>query len=327
MSTTRKVSGYVFSLGLLLALFFGWTQRQNLYDWYRLRGYSPPITVIKLADATSMTSYTRHLFYVNRPVVEGKASFNQDCPDNGGEQTIILGCYHDHETGIFLYNVSDPKLSGVVQVTAAHEALHAIYERLDDHDRAYVDSLLLDYYQHELHDRRLINTIAAYKKSEPDAVLNEMHSVFGSEVANLPPKLEAYYTKYFSNRRRVVAYSQKYQQAFTSRQAKAAALLAQIKSLEAQLKILQTQIDLTASQLRSKRQALESQRSTDDANSYNAHVDAYNAQVQQYKELISSYNQLVGQHNQLVSQYQAVTLEENQLIKALDSRSATVNSQ
>ncbi len=327
MNISRKLGKLLFSLGFILVLLITWFHRQNLYDWYRLRNYNPPASVVQLASLTTMTDYARHLFYVNRPVIEDKASFNQDCPNNGGEQTIILGCYHDRETGIFLYNVSDPKLAGVVQVTAAHEALHAIYDRLSIHDRNYVDGLLQDYYKHGLHDKRLLDTIAAYKKSEPDAVVNEMHSVFGTEVANLPPKLEAYYKHYFANRSKVVAYSMKYQQAFTSRQARAAALLAQIQSLAAQLGSMQAQIDSEASQLSTKRQALESERNSLDARNYNAQVDAYNAEVQQYKNLIATYNQLVQQHNQLVSQYQAITLEENQLIKAIDSRTSTVNSQ
>lgn len=328
MSSRKQTSGLIFSLTLLAVVAFGWLQRNAIYDWFRLRSYQPDSQVTQLATDTTMTSYAKHLFYVNRPVIEDKSSFNQNCPNNGGEQTIILGCYHSHETGIFLYSVTDPKLTGVEQVTAAHEDLHAIYERLSTKDRNYVNGLLRDYYQHDLKDQRLLDTISAYKKSEPNDVINEMHSVFGTEIANLPPALEAYYQKYFTNRQQIVKYAQQYQSTFTNNQTRATQLLNQIKSLEQQINDLKTQIDRSEANLNAQSQSLESQRpNVTNVQAFNSQVDAYNAAVQKYKKQIVTYNQLIDQHNQLVTEYQAITVENSQLIQELNSRSPTVSTQ
>src|SRR5262249_17898052 len=122
----------------------------------------------------------------NHPEIDTKNNFSSNCPNNGGEKTVILGCYHPDQNGIFVLGVSDPRLDGVMQVTAAHEMLHAEYDRLNSKDRSYVNGLLMDYYEHDLHDQRIQDVIAAYKLSEPNDVVNEMHAVFGTEIAKLP---------------------------------------------------------------------------------------------------------------------------------------------
>ena len=322
------------SLLLVSCLFVGllmvWLNRLAIYDWWRLRNYQPNSQVVNLTTADTMTGYATHMFYVNRPVIADKAVFNQNCPNDGGEQTIVLGCYHSNETGIYLYSVSDPKLSGVEQVTAAHETLHAIYERLSSKDKTYVNGLLEDFYKHDLKDKRVLDTIESYKKTEPNDVVNEMHSVFGTEVSKLTPALETYYKKYFSNRQKVVAYAQQYQQTFVNNQAQADRDLSQIKTIEQQLSTMKTQIDSQETQLIAENQQLEAERpkvTNQTAADFRNQVNQYNAQVQTYRTLINQYNALIDRHNNLVNQYQAITTETNQLIKELDSRSSTISSQ
>ncbi len=322
----KRIVSRTFGLIFVAAVGVAWLQHNAIYDWLRLRNYTPPLAVTQLADTDSMTAYARHLFYVNRPAVQVRGDFNLSCPNNGGEQTIILGCYHSHQTGIYVYSVTDAKLNGVEEVTAAHEDLHAIYDRLSTKDRNYVNSLLLSYYQNDLHDQRLIDTIEAYKKSEPNDVVNEMHSVFGTEASNLPPALEQYYSKYFTNRATIVSYSQQYEQTFTNMKAQATQVSAQIKDIENQLNNYKSQIDQLQSSLTSERQYLESNRDTSDVAQYNSRVDAYNTKLASYQSLISTYNKLVVQHNQLVNQYQAIAVETNQLIQELNSRTPTVSA-
>jgi len=309
---------------LLLVLGVTWFERNAVYDWFKLRNYQASSQVMQLAVQTTMTPQASHLFYVNHPQVQSSANFNQSCPNNGGEQTIVLGCYHSHETGIFLYNVSDPQLNGVMQVTAAHETLHAIYERLSSKQKKYVDGLLEDYYQHDLHDQRILDTIAAYKKSEPNDVVNEMHSVFGTEVASLPPALETYYAQYFTDRAKIVSYSEQYEAAFSSRKTQTDSILQQITALEQQLSSLKPQIDAEEADLSNKLQAINSQPTTaTDIDAFNAQVEAYNSELAQYKDQVNTYNQLVDQHNQLRSQYQSIAVEESQLFQELDSQSSS----
>ncbi len=304
-------------LGLVAA------NRQNIFDWWRLRNYQAPAAVAQLADQDTMTNYGRKVFYVNEPAIEDKEAFGTDCPSSQREQTIVLGCYHGDQAGIFLLTVSDPRLNGVEEVTAAHEMLHAAYDRLSTGERSKVDGMLEDYYKNQLHDDRILKTIEAYKKSEPNDVVNEMHSVFGTEIANLPAPLEQYYKKYFTNRAQVVAYATQYQSAFTSIQALLDQYIKQIDSLKDQVDACKADLQSSEADLSSRQATLNNQKASGDTAAYNSGVPAYNNLVNAYNAKIRACNNLVSQHNQLVATYNATALEQNQLINELRPANAT----
>src|ERR1700759_511321 len=99
-------------LGVLVVLLGGlvW-QRQHLTDWWKLRGYIPPAPVAQLTTDDGMNAYTRHLFYLNKPQLPPTVgAFRKVCPEN--LDTIVLGCYHPDQDGIYIYAVSDPTLAG-----------------------------------------------------------------------------------------------------------------------------------------------------------------------------------------------------------------------
>ena len=101
--------------------------RQAVVDWWRLSQYKPSAAVKQLADNDTMIGRGRDLFYISDPQIQDSAAFNKACK-NEGEKTIVLGCYKLQD--IYLYNVTDARFNGVKEVTAAHEMLHAAYERL-----------------------------------------------------------------------------------------------------------------------------------------------------------------------------------------------------
>ena len=128
MKKFASIFSWGLAIGLLVATALAWFMRQDIYDWYRLRGYQAPSQVAKLATETTMNSDSRRLFYVYRPQLNDRVAFNQNCTHD--EQTIVLGCYVSN-VGIYLFDIHDPRLEGVEQVTAAHELLHAAYDRLN----------------------------------------------------------------------------------------------------------------------------------------------------------------------------------------------------
>jgi hypothetical protein len=323
-NNSPKQNHHYFSLVIILILWLAAMgllifNRQNIIDWWRLWGYTPPAAVVKLADEDTMTSYTRHLFYLNKPqLLPTVTSFRVYCPEN--ENTIVLGCYHPDQNGIFIYNVSDPTLAGVQQVTAAHEVLHAVYARLSGSERTTLDTELMNYDKHGLNDPLVKAEVKLYQQTEPGSVMDEMSCTFGTEIAHLSPALSAYYSKYFTNREAIVTYEQNYQAAFNSRQTV-------ITADDAQLASLKTQINTTEAQLKSSLSALNAQlanlndlRSSGNLAAYNAGVptynnaiDSYNAGVQTVENLVSQYNQLVATRNKAAAQFTT-------LVAALDTR-------
>jgi hypothetical protein len=294
-------------------------KRQAVLDWWKLRGYTPPAAVVELAADDTMTPEAEHLLYVNHPDITAGQAFTSHCPA-GGEKTVVLGCYVGNDTGIYIYKVTDSRLDGVEQVTAAHEMLHAAYRRLSNSERAKVDAMLTDYYEHDLTDQRIKDTIAAYKQSEPHDVVNEMHSVFGTEIPNLPAPLEQYYRQYFTDRAKVAAYTAQYQGEFTSRQAAVADYDAELSSLKSQITANEAQLSQQNAALSAQAAQMRQERASGQLDAYNSAVPGYNAAVNSYNSLLAATKDLINQYNNIVDKRNAVALEEQQLSQALSPK-------
>ena len=318
--------------GLLVAVLLAWfallglaaINEQKIIDWWRLSSYHPTATVASLASDDTLTSYARKILYVNAPLLAPKSTFNNYCTA-GHEQTVVLGCYHGNQNGIFLLAVSDPRLNGMEQVTVAHEMLHAAYDRLSRSEKNKVNAMLIDYYQHGLHDQTIEQQIAGYQKTEPDAIVDEMHSIFGTEVATLPDPLEHYYQQYFIDRSKVTGMYAQYESEFTSRQAQVAQYDQQLAQLKTEINADETSAQAELNSLNSQRAQLENDRTSDNSSAYNAGVPGYNRAVDSYNAKVTDIRTLIAQYNQLVDDRNAIVLEEQQLMNDISSQVSPIN--
>lgn len=298
-------------------------QRQELYDWYRLRNYQPSAQIVALADATTMNDQARRMFYVHHPSLDDKAAFNLHCTET--ENSIVLGCYIKHR-GIYIFDVTDPRLNGIEEVTAAHEMLHAAYDRLSNSEREHIDTLTARAFD-ALKDQRLNDTIERYRERDATIVANELHSILGTEVRNLPQELEDYYKKYFNNRVAVVDLSEQYQQAFTERQNKIEEYDRELKSLQQRIDSIQTSLNNQEAALNAERQRLDNLRNRNQLEAYNAGVPGFNDMVRRYNADVNTARSLIDQYNRIVAERNALAVEENELIKAIDSRPSTIETE
>lgn len=309
-------------IGLLISLSLGavvlW-KFQAIIDWWHLRGYTPSSQIAAIATKTTMTHYGQHLFYVNRPELLGNDTFSSHCQVTE-EKTIILGCYKGDDRGIFLYNVSDERLAGVIETTAAHEMLHAGYMRLSSSERKHVNELLETYYKNSLSDERIRSTVEAYKTSEPTEIDNEMHSIFGTEVQNLPSELEAYYKQYFSNRETVVAMTERYQAEFTTRRDQAKAYDQQLATLKPIIDANQAEITRQYKVITSLSAQMSSLKAANRLSDYNNLVDSYNAKISAYNSLLSKTQAQIDEYNAIVEKRNDLALEERDLTEALSGK-------
>lgn len=297
-------------------------QRYFIFDTIRLWNYQPSAAILQLANDTTMVASTKRTFYVYYPSLEDKSTFSKNCTSN--EQTIVLGCYISGQ-GIFLYDVTDSRLRGVVEVTAAHEVLHAKYERLSNSEKMRVDQLITTAFE-QVSDKRILDTIKAYRENGAD-VTNELHSILGTEVRNLPAELESYYAQYFSDRGAIVTYSEKYVQEFTSRRT-------QVSEYDEQLTSLKSEIDADQIELTSQAAAINKQYATLQVLKNSGQTEEYNAQVPDYNVAVNAYNTRVkgaqariAQYNDLVAKRNALVIEEGELSEAIDSRPTTIQAQ
>lgn len=309
MSNKKQLS-VLFSLLIipLIALVIYW-QRLAIFDAWRLYNYEPPAEIVALADQTKMKQAARRLFYVYHPAILDKKLFNMYCREN--EFTIVLGCYRSR-MGIYIYDVQDERLDGIKQVTAAHEYLHAVYERLSSEEKKRVDALT-DAVAKSLTSQRLIDTINLYKEKDARVVPNELHSILGTELRVLPKELEDYYAKHFSNRLAIVEFSEKYEKAFDEREKQIEAYDAQMNELKSQIETLKNSLDAEDNQLNAERVKVENSQSQSEVDAYNARVAKYNRDIDRVRTLVDQYNSILKLRNALV-------LEEKDLSKAIDSR-------
>lgn len=213
------------SVSVAALLFFN---RQYVIDQVNIWQYQPSSPVEQLVDRSGMNDQGKFYFYASTPTIESTQVFNDKC-GHREESTAILGCYTSQK--IYIYNVSDKRLDGIREVTAAHEMLHAAYERMSDRERQKVNALLETEYNKLKDDKNLSERMAFYAKTEPGQRDNELHSVIGTEVASISPELEAHYKKYFTDRQKVVALHTKYATVFSDLQARSEELISELNTL------------------------------------------------------------------------------------------------
>ncbi|HYH75844.1 MAG TPA: hypothetical protein VD735_07860 [Candidatus Saccharimonadales bacterium] len=294
-------------------------QRQAIGDWLRLRNYQPPQNIVALADDTTMTDYSKHLFYLNHPVLEDKTDFNKHCTESG-QETAVLGCYHGDRMGIYLYDVKDPRLNGARQVTAAHEMLHQAYDRLSSGERKRINALTADYYNSDAISKDIKEKIDSYRSQKDAVIPNEEHSILGSEVRDLPADLEAYYSQYFSNRSKLVAYAEAYRGEFTRRKELVDQYDKQLTSLKTQIDANKADLETRLRALKAKEAEINADAAQSDSAAYQADVQSYNDQVRGYNTKINNTRDLIDTYNTTVAKRNDIAIEEQQLQKALDSR-------
>lgn len=302
---------------VMLAVIVPVTQRQQLNDWYVLQTYEPTSQIADLAGATTMTEYGRRLFYLNKPeIMLDKVSFTAKC--NQMEQSIVLGCYISRD-GIYLYKVTDTRLQGVIEVTAAHEMLHVGYERLSTKERDRINALLLSDYK-KLTDKRVIDTIKTYQEKDPNIVLNELHSILPTEVKSLSAELDDYYKKYFIDRSKVTGLSAKYENEFVSREQNIDKYDQDLESKKRQIDSNLNQIDLLASSLSIEKARMDNYRKAGDVVAYNNSVPAYNQMVNQYNALVKTTQVEIDSYNAIVEKRNSLAVDIKSLVDSIDSR-------
>ncbi len=306
-----------FNIALLVALVgvigFGLTHSRQILDYFALRGYNPSSRVVELASATTMNDKTRNVFYVNHPNLQDRKQFAGSCTQ--AEQTIVLGCFIENK-GIYLLEVDDSRLQGIVEVTTAHETLHAMYARLSGDERTKIDKMTAKFFA-TLDNPRIKENIENYRKKDSGVVPNELHSILGTEVRDLSPELEEYYSQYFKDRKAIVAFSEKYEQTFIDIENQVKAYDTQLKSLKIEIETKETQIQSLGRQVDAERNRLDSLIKSHKIGEYNASVEGYNSLVNQYNSLIRSRQAQAEQYNVIVDKYNSLATTESDLIKAL----------
>jgi hypothetical protein len=195
--------------------------RQSVAD------FTPTANITSLVERADMNDVGTFLFYTSHPELNTANEFNTACGIR--PEQFLLGCYTG-ET-IHLYDVTEERLDGLREVTAAHEMLHAAFDRLDEKSQERLGVLLEEAYEQHGDDPELAERMDAYAVSQPGTRLTELHSIIGTEFTDLDPELETYYERYFTDRSVVVGLHASYMKVFSDLEQQTTDLSNQILAL------------------------------------------------------------------------------------------------
>ena len=299
--------------GLAAAYWFG----SQLLDEFRAQQYTPSSHISAIEQRVTLTSAGRRIFYATSPEVQDSGQFNGSC-HSVERTTAILGCYYRDR--IYLYNVQNSELDGALDVTAAHELLHAAYARLSTFEQHKVDGLVRAAYQKVKNEPTLKRLMGYYKQAEPGAEINELHSILGTTIANLDSELERYYARYFTNRASIVTLNQRYTQVFSELDQQATSLKAKISAEESSLKTETDAYQNELNQLNSDIQSFNQRAVSGDFSSQefyatrsalSGRVASLNNQQNQLNTRISAYNTMIAEYNKLAVRAQQLNQSMN----------------
>ena len=294
MSIVRKIFSVLTPIIVLSAAVFVMANRQQIIDEITLWQYKPSAEIVAIADRVKMSDVGRKMFYVSNPQIKSANEFNEDCR-RVEKGNAILGCYNPSSRDIYIYNVANSELDGVKEVTAAHEMLHAAWERLGASEKSHLSELLEQAYNN-VKNKKLSERMEYYDRAQPGTRANELHSILGTEFANLGDELEEYYRRYFTDRSEVVKLHAQYQEKFESRENEA-------QKLSESLKVRKEKLNRELSQ-------------------YSTDLADYNGRVADFNRRAGVSGGFLSQ-NDFYSQRQALKAE----LSELNERRANLNSE
>lgn len=191
------------------------------------------------ADQAGLSDRGRFLLTASLPQILPAPRFEELCgtavPGIG-----VLGCYTRDDGRIHLYDVTDADLSALEPVVAAHEMLHAAWDRLTAEERASLVTPLESAFGALGPEHELVERIAGYEQRDPASRVPELYAIIGTEVAGsvgdgLGPILEQHYADYFVDRSRVVALAGQVQSLFVALEQQLLQLAGRIDELSARI--------------------------------------------------------------------------------------------
>lgn len=290
--------------------------RQAIIDQITFWQFHPSSAVQQLDSEAGLNAHGTFLLYSAQASIKEKSQFGTLCR-NSDPSTSVLGCYVNNR--IYVYDVTDTRLEGIKAVTAAHEMLHAAYARLSNSEKNNVDSMIDAAYVKLQNQDGLKARMAIYAKTEPGQRDNELHSVMGTEIGDLPSDLEQYYQQYFTDRSKVVAAHAAYQSVFDSIQNKASQLAAELTTLKTEITAAKVQYNADASAAQMAISAFNTRANNSNGFSSEESFDSARA------ALSRQVNAVDNERSKLNDQIDEFNIK-NQQLSALDTQAKNLNN-
>ena len=239
--TKRSYCGWVILLVLVVIATIIVLNRAWIYDWFRGITYQPNAEMAGIRGKLNLTGRGEFLFNATQPELNEADAFNANCRQDESE-VAVLGCYT--AGNIYVYNITDAKLDGIRELTAAHELLHAVWARMGSKERENLRPILQQVYQNNL--SVLKDDIETYADDE---WIEEIFVRAGTEIKKLPDVLEEYYTEIFDDQDAIVDFYESYIAVFREIKMKMEGLASEIEVLRDSINVKMTEYENKVNQL------------------------------------------------------------------------------
>jgi len=286
---------------LVLAGLWALVNRWTIYDHWMSRKYASTKDSSEVLANLGLTSEGDLVYRASLTEVDDKDSFRERCPVQDYEDASVLGCYSNRK--IYVLKVDEPKLAGVEEVTAAHELLHAKFERMSASEKEEVATLVEDLRMKST-DKQVSTLVDNYEKNlgAGEALDNEMFAIYGTQLKDVGLELEGIYSGYFKDRASIVDRYLSYSTEFNELEEAIKNYDARLSNLRSQVEVLEAELTSLNNELDADKQRIEASTSQDQyreaAQVYNTKVEIYNRKVEQVRDIIAQYNELVEKRNQ-----------------------------
>jgi hypothetical protein len=276
--------------------------------------YQPSEVMVTIRDQLELTSKGTRIFNAIKPEIKEKEEFNQICRDMESENAV-LGCYRNDR--VYVYNISNEELAGILEVTSAHELLHAVYHRMGADEKAELSSELSKAY--EENREALGKEIELYDDVDKE---EELYVRLGTEIADLPEKLERHFAEVFSNQDKIAEFYQGYIGVFRGIEHRLAELLEKTKTVQAEISEKTTRYETDVANLNTEIAEFNNCAKTPNCfkstavfnrrrSELMAKKEAVNALYDEIDGLISDYNVLAREYNENLLHGQALNMAIN----------------
>lgn len=311
--------GWLLSGLLVAAACFMWLERQRVIDTIQYYQYTPSAAIESITETIQLTDDATFLFYASQPSLETSDTFNQHC-ERQESDSPILGCYSART--IYLYDITDERLDGIEEVTAAHELLHAVYERLPANKKAALEPLLDEAYE-ELADDELQRRMEYYDRTQPGERYNELHSIIATEEVAIGDELERHFAQYFKDRQAVVELHAKVDEQFKQLSSEADALAKRINALASSINSDTEQYNAGVAALNTEVATFNQRASQPGGFSSQAEFEAERARLNARREQLELLRQTVktniDTYKTLLAQLESINAQTESLNASIDS--------
>ncbi len=319
--TNRIATGIAFGLSIVTVALAAWLflNRQFVLDQLSVWSYEPSPSIVALDERVGFTDNGLFTFYATRPVVAEPSEFNSKCPRRE-QGSPILGCYTSDDR-IYVFNMTNEQLDGMKEVTAAHEMLHAVWQRMGSDEQKKLEGLLTAAYEKSA-STELRERMAYYQRNEPDAITNELHSILGTEVANLGSELDTYYGQYFENRQIILNLHDKYNSVYQGLYGRADELYATMQTLSDSIESQSAEYDKNVSQLSSDISNFNARANSGDFDSpsqFNNERAQLVRRSSQLEAQRSAINNDIATYGRMYDEYQTIASQIEVLNSSIDS--------